>query len=97
MKELTSIQDFFEINSTRKVLFIVTPRCELSKLMEPSLIDFCEKKGISITKWDASKDLRQINPFKVQVVPTIIVFVDNQPIKTITGYHSYKSLERELL
>ena len=74
------------------------PWCGLCKMIEPILKGFQEEKGeqIKVVSFDADLSLKLAFTYKLNKLPTLILFEGGQVKKRIEGFQSREDLQRQL-
>jgi len=70
--------------------------CQPCKRFSPVLDRFAEEHGIDVFSIDIEKDPRLTELYGVTSVPTVVVLVDDEPVKTLRGAMPSPVLKREL-
>lgn len=72
--------------------------CGPCKMMAPVLEDLSDQHGekLSVAKLDVDENPATTAEFGIMSIPTLILFVDGQPVKQIVGYQPKDQLEAEL-
>jgi thioredoxin 1 len=73
-----------------------TPACGPCKMLAPTLEEVCQSSAgkLKIVKVDVSENLQTGVRFKIQLVPTLILFRDGQPVGARTGFLSRQQLDQ---
>ena len=101
MTNVLSVCTFDDTISSSQVPVLVdfwSPNCGPCRLQEAVLKELdAEAQGqyqvVKVNVWD-EPDLA--TRFRVSAVPTLVVFNDGQPVKTLVGYHDKSKLQRVL-
>ena len=73
-----------------------TPTCGPCKMLAPTLEQVCETRSgrLKVVKIDASENLQSGVRFRLQVVPTLLLFRDGQTIGMRTGLLSRQQIDQ---
>lgn len=74
------------------------PWCGLCKMIEPILNGFQEEKGeqIKVVSFDADLSLKLAFTYKINKLPTLILFEEGQVKHRIEGFQSREALHKQL-
>ena len=95
MKQLTDENFEQEIKSGAVLVDFYADWCGPCKMMTPVLEEFAENKAgsVSVAKLDIDANPSVTQKYQVTAVPTLILFKDGEPIKTIVGLKDYPQLD----
>lgn len=74
------------------LLYFSTTTCPNCRLMIPIISRLNRKKGISVVKINAKKDMKAAMDYKVRGVPAIFIIRDGEIIKKFTNFVSESEL-----
>ena len=101
MSEVKVTKENFEkevINSNQKVIvdFFAT-WCGPCQMLAPVLEKISnENDDLNIVKVDIDESVELAIKYQVEVVPTLVIFKNGNPVKTLEGFRSEKELLEEI-
>jgi thioredoxin 1 len=72
------------------------PWCGPCKKVSPILDEISEERGLWVGKLNVDENPTKSAEFAVHSIPTMVLFVDGKPVKTITGAKPKHILIKEL-
>jgi len=98
MKELDfhTFDKFIEKGIT--IVEFGTPRCAPCRIQEPILKELSEEwaENILIAKVDADKELELTAKYRIQGIPTMILFKDGKIVESLRGLHYKEEIKSRI-
>lgn len=70
--------------------------CGPCRMVSPVLDDISESTGLLVGKLNIDENPEKTQEYSVQSIPTMVLFVDGKPVKTINGAMPKHKLLKEL-
>jgi thioredoxin 1 len=84
------------INHRKILVDFWAPWCGPCNLVSPILDEISDEYGLWVGKLNIDENTEKTQEYSVQSIPTMVLFVDGKPVKTINGAMPKHKLLKEL-
>lgn len=97
IKKIKDIAEFEKQDGNYKLLTVTTANCGACKMMAPILAEIQETTEFEVFEIDGIANKQAVTELKVQTVPAILVYIDDELVDRFLGYIPAAKLQNELV